>query len=212
MLRSVSNGTRVKLKRPFIRGADGLTEAPCRAEGGRTQSWLTSRTQKFPVTLLKHSKRLQHADAYKPWWWLGTGPAPKTKLLIWTGIFTRHVSMVLISAERQRKRSEKSAGRCSAMDSFFDWKACLKQIKSRWVPTYTARVSGGGGLICSDRAPRINGFDERNMCFADVPMPRAGFPLIFHHAICRFVCVKTYVIYLLCARWEASAFRSARRT
>lgn len=63
----------------------------------------------------------------------------------WNLYTPRHVSMVLISAERQRKRSEKSAGRCSAVDSFFDWKACLKQIKSRWVPTYTARVSGGGG-------------------------------------------------------------------
>lgn len=139
----MSNGTLVKWKRPFIRGADGLTEALRWAEGGRTQSWLTSRTQKYPVTLLKHSKRLQHADACKPWWWLGTGPAHKTKLSIWNSSSTWLCSLGVDLCRETERRVREISRELIRNDQFFGWKARLKQIKSRWFPTYAPSISGG---------------------------------------------------------------------
>lgn len=47
-----------------------------------------------------------------------------------------YVPSVLISAERPKEGSEEISRELIRNDQFFGWKARLKQIKSRWFPTY----------------------------------------------------------------------------
>lgn len=69
-----------EIKLPFIRGADGLTEAKSGAEGdgwpegGQTELWIMAVTQKHSATLSKHTEHPQHTDSCEQRWWVGKGP------------------------------------------------------------------------------------------------------------------------------------------